>query len=77
MAIWWGTPGRSLLVPPARVAELADAEGLNLSGREAVRVRLPPRAPRSSWDFAVWALGCVGLRSADAHKMLTELSTPT
>jgi geranylgeranyl diphosphate synthase, type II len=27
------------------VAELADAEGLNLSGRKAVWVRLPPRAP--------------------------------
>jgi hypothetical protein len=44
MAIWWGTAGRSLLIPPARVAELADAEGLNLSGRKAVRVRIPPRA---------------------------------
>ena len=61
MAIWWATAGRSLLVPPARVAELADAEGLNLSGRKAVRVRIPPRAhtapgtppraPASSWEM--------------------------
>ena len=37
--------GTGRIGPLARVAELADAEDSKSSGREVVRVQVPPRAP--------------------------------
>jgi hypothetical protein len=38
---------------------LADAEGLNLSGRKAVRVRIPPRAPALAGICVLTLSGCL------------------
>ena len=55
-----GVTGR--IGPLARVAELADAEDSKSSGREVVRVQVPPRAPdiRRSQRFQIPEYGRLG-----------------
>ncbi len=43
-------PGGTYNILKAEVAELADALGSGSSGRKAVRVRLPPSAPKGGND---------------------------